>query len=320
MNSQFDLVKSILKDPKTNWVRINYAGHAKDAISAWFRSETGETVNHVKKSAIFASRMTSSRSTSLLLTMARDTGSRNEDGEFDYRSLMLADLDPSTLKPRINIPEILVAENFGTYQPIDLAGLPVFPGLTEELEPSFAVNLVELRSLEILKDKMTSKMSGLKKLLDKKGVLDQDGKRISWKNPEGTSETILDSVGNEVKKTPTVSFGFQLHPTEVPEVSFDAKVYSLKNIIQLWNEIEKVGEKIKDKMTLLRPFELGVMERLTDTESPFMVGGVEFSVKKLKSADYDWTPEDKAKVKSGEYKIGSVPKSKGRWICESVSK
>lgn len=317
MKSAYEIVSEILKDSKLNFIRVNYAGHAKAKIDAWFRAETGETTNHLKRSHFFADRLTSSRSTSLLLTMARDTGSRNEDGEFDFRSLMLMDLHPDTLKPRINIPEILVAANFDRYQPVDLAGCPVFPEITDEA--AFVADFLELRKMEVLKEKMSRKLSDLKKTLDKGGVLDQDGYRVFWKNPEGETKTILDEKGEEVKKTAIPTLGFQLHPTEKVTVDFNPKDYSLKNIVALWNEIDKLGEKIKTMMAELRPYELGIMERLTDVNSPFMVGGVEFAVKTIKDARYEHTAEDQAKVKAGEYKTGSVPKSKGRWDCELIS-
>jgi hypothetical protein len=317
MNSKYEILKTLLKDPKINWLRADYCGRAKYGLAAWFREQTGETTDHIKKSHFLSDRLVSSRSTSLLLTMTRDTGSRNEDGEYDFRSLIISYLDPDTLKEKINVPEIWIAENFQSYNPVNWKGLPVFPQPADDAV--FAANLLNLRRLEILKDKMSSKMSGLKNRLDKDGIVEQLGKKLSWKKPEGNSETILDSTGLEVKKTPTPSVGFQLHPTIAPEVKFDTKAYTLANIVQFWNEIEEIGKKIKTMMNSLRPYELGIMERLTDTDSPFMIGGIEFKVEKLKSAIYDWTPEDRKKVESKEYKIGQIPKSKGRWLCEVIS-
>jgi hypothetical protein len=317
MKSAYEIVKEILANPKLNYVRVNYAGHAKAKIDSWFRTQTGETTNHIKRSHFFADRLTSSRSTSLLLSMARDSGSRNEDGEYDYRSLMLADLNPDTLKPQLNISEIMVAENFDSYRPIDLGGRPIFPAISDEA--AFATNLLELRGMEARKELMSKKMSALKKNLDKNGIVDQMGYRISWRKPEGTTEVILDGSGNEVKKNPTASLGFQLHPTENVKVDFKASDYSTNNIVELWNEIKELGKKIKVKMAELRPFELGIMERLTDVTSPFMVGGVEFSVKSFKGASYENTPEEQAKVIAGEYKIGSIPKSKGSWECDMIA-
>lgn len=326
MISQYEILKNILENPKLNYIRCNYAGHAKDQVSAFFRTETGETVNHIKKSKFFSDRMTSSRSTSLLLTMARETGSRNENDEYDFRSLMISSLAPDTLKKVINIPEISACENFQGYEPIDLAPYPVFPcPLDDNL---FASNLVNLRSLEILKEKMKNKLNNLKKQLDKDGILEQsffemNGETktnfkgtIYFKKPEGTTETLLDSNNTEIKKTPIPTLGFQLHPIVMPNIEFNAKQYSLNNIVQLWNEIEKISKKVAENMKNLRPYELGVMERLTDPKSSFYIGDIEFQVKELKNMNYSWTSEDMNKMENGEYKMGTVSKTQGRWICD----
>jgi hypothetical protein len=314
--SAYEILKDALENPNLNWIRVNYAGHAKDGISAAFRKMFGDTLNHVKKSHFFADRLTSSKSTSLLLTMARDTGSRNEDGEFDFRSLALAELSKDTLKGTIRIPEIMVAENFESYRPLDLAGRPIFPAPDDDA--AFASGLLELRRLEALKEKMSNKLSGLKKLLKKDGFTDQGGYRIFWKNPEGTSDAIFDGAGNEIKEVSTPTVGYQLHPTAKVDVKFDTKYYTFDKIVELWGELDALKDKIKAKMTALRHYELGIMERLTDVKSPFMIGGMEFTVREMPGSSYAHTAETLAKVESKEYKTGTVPKVKGSWQREKI--
>ena len=317
MKSQYDVLKNILNDPKLNWIKVDYAGHAKAKIDSWFRSQTGETTNHIKRSHFFTSKLVSSCSTSLLLTMARDTGSKNEDGEFDFRSLMIADLDPETLKGRINISEIMVAENFDSYRSVRLAGLPVFP--QPENDTKFALELMSLRNLETLKSKMSSKLSNLKNKLNKDEVFEQMGYKILWSKPEGFSDCILDENNNKVEKVSSPTVGFQLHPSMPSELKFNAKDYTLDNIVSLWREIETISSKIKVKVEALRPYELGVMERLTtDRNTPFSIGGIEFVVKAINSASYEYTEEDKAKIENKTYRIGKTPKIKGSWNLEMI--
>ncbi len=316
MKSQYEIIQEILGNPKNNYVKIDYMNRAKFDMAAWVRTQLGETVDCIKKSAILSDRTTSSKSTSLLFSMARDTGSRKEDGSWDFRSMIIASLDPDTLKPVQNVPEIMVAENFGTYKAVSLNGLPVFPNPI--FLALFETDLLELRRLETLKAAMTKKFDSLKDKLDKNNPLEQFGYKIYFQPPSGKSTTMVDLHGIKIKQTPTVSYGFQLHPVEPIKVEFDANKYEVKNIIELYLEREKISKKIEEKQKVIRPYELGIMERLTDTVSPFPIDKTQFKVVKIKDTSYDWTEADKAKVKNGEYKFAEIPSSRGAWKFEQI--
>ena len=313
--SVYEILKDALENPKLNWVKVDYEGHALDGISAEMRTMFGETVSPVKKSHFLAQRMTSSQSTSLLLTMKRDTGSRNEDDEFDYRSLAIASLDHETLKGILRIPNIMVAEDFKTYVPLSLENLPIFPAPHNDVV--FANDLKALRVLEAVKGLASSHLSNLKKLLAKQGVTDQDDYRITWEPPTGTRNAVLDEKGNEVKEISSPSMGFQLHPTNLGS-TFNKANYGFDNIVELFKEIEALKTMIEAKMSFLRPYELGVMERLTDVDSPFLIGDVQFSVKRTPGSRYAHSKETLDKIKNGGYTLGQVPKSRGAWKFEKI--
>ncbi len=171
MKSQFEIVKAILEDASVNWLKVDYFKRAKFDMAAWFRTQTGETVDTggIKKGHFMASRMTGSKSPSLLLTIARETGSRNEEGSYDHRSMILAALalGGGTVQ---NVSEIHINRNFTKgFESVNLNGLPVFPEFVDdEAEKEFAKHFIELQINRAKKDLLSKQMDAMKKKLDKK--------------------------------------------------------------------------------------------------------------------------------------------------------
>lgn len=318
MSSQFEILKKILTDSKFNWIKVNYKGKAKGAFAAWVRKETGQTVDHVKKSHFMAERMTSSNSPSMLLTMARDTGSRNDKDEFDFRSLRIAEIDPVSLEAIQHVDSVEVCNNFETWKTIDLNGLPVFPAIADkEAEAIFVSHLNRLRKLEAKKDVLSKRLTALKKKIAKSGV-EQMAHKFFYQPPSGTAEKIVNkATGEAVKQTRSDSPRLQLHPVNIPH--YEVEDYTTDDVVKLHLTIQEIAENIKTLQHDIRPSELGVMERVHgDPQAVLKLQGVEFKIDNKAGSSYDWTQADRDKVESGEYEIKEIPVSRGRWVCEEI--
>lgn len=327
MTCQLEIIRGILNDPKTNIINVDYTNRALDGLSAWVRQETGKTVDSVKRSMFMADRFTSSRSPSLLLTMARDMGSRNSDDEFDFRSLCIARLHPETLKPIQNVGQFLHCRNFEKgWVATKLTGMPIFPGLeTSEEEANFVTLFFGLRRLEAQKELLSKTMKKLKDRLKKNkpgpgNPIVQMGHEFFYQPPTGTSQRIVDSNGTPIKQSPgNASLCLRLELANPPAPVIED--FDNDDIVKLHLTIEEVSDKIKKLQTDLRPFELGFIERFDgDVSKPLKIQGIDFTINnKPGKPSYSYTDEDRQKVESGEYKFADVPVSKGKWVCKPVS-
>jgi len=325
MKSQFETIQDIFADETINWLKVDYFKRAKFDMAAWFRLQTGETkeTGGIKKTHFLNGRNVGSSSPSLLLTMAKETGSRNEDGAYDYRSLILAALKVGGGVEQ-NISEIQISHNFiKGFSPLNLAGLPVFPEFTDaEIEKEWAKLFLELRTTEFVKGKLTNQMNNLKKKVDKQAIVEQEGYRFYFNAPIGTVDTIVDENGKRVSTIASEVPYLRLESTFDPETLGFPPIpkYGLDEIIKLYLEIEKLGKKIKALSVKIRPYELGILERHEGNRSnPFIVGGISVKISEgYEKGGYQHSEETAEKVKNGEYKLVQLPKSSGRWVCEPL--
>ena len=322
MKSQWEIVKAILENEAFNWINIDYVGKSKQPLASWFRTQTGQTVEHVKKSHFMAERMVSSNTPSLLLTMARDTGSRNEKNEFDFRTLRLAELDPISLQPNQAVPSIKFCNNFEKWQEENLEDRPIFPTFASREDEAKWVTLFErMRGMEIEKKELSAIFSKLKKKLKKDKPLEQNGYRFFWKNPVGSSEKIVDENDNPIKTTPSPSLRLRLEPVVLSHREINESDWSVNKIVRLKQKIDELSKSIKDMVSGLRPYELGILERYEgDIDSAIKIQGREFKIdNRPGKPNYSYTEEDRKKVEDKIYSIKSVPKTRGSWACEEIA-
>jgi hypothetical protein len=321
MKSQFEIVKGLLADPTVNWLKVDYFKRAKFDMAAWFRLQTGETVETggIKKSHFMSGRMSGSSSPSLLLTMSRETGSRNDDDAYDFRSMILAALCVGGGIEQ-NVSELQVNRNFTKgFEAVSLDGLPVFPQFADDAaEKEWAVLFSELCRHRATKELLDKQMNAIKKKLDKKGLIEQEGHHFSFEEPKGTSDAIVDKDNNRI---PTVASNVPYLSLEIepaPEVTVDK--YSANEIVKLYLKIKELAGKITSMTAELRPYELGILERFEgDRKGTFSVGGITVKVSEGHAkGGYQHSEDTANKVKSGEYKIVQVPKDRGKWICNPI--
>lgn len=319
--SQFEIVKGLLEDPKVNWIKVDYFKRAKFDIAAHFRLLTGETVETggIKKASLMSGRCCSSASPSLLLTMSRETGSRNEDGAYDYRSMILAAL---TIGGGIeqNVTELQVSHNFQKgYEAVSLTGLPVFPQFSDDAaEKEWAGLFLDLNRLRMEKELLGKNLDGIKRKLDKKSITNQDGHSYYFEEPTGTVDAVVDKDGKRVSQVPS-SVPF-LALELVDNLTVKVEKFTVNELVKLHLRIKELTSKINDLTNHLRPYELGIIERHEgDRSSLFTVGGINVKISEgFSKGGYQHSKETMDKVKSEEYKIVQLPKDKGRWVCEPI--
>lgn len=320
MTSQYETVLGILANPDTNYIEVDYKGKADQPLAAWVRKMTGETVDHVKSSCFFGTRMVATKTTSLLLTMARDTGSRNKKGAYDFRSLRLAALSPTTFKPEQWVVSIRSCKNFGSWETTNLEGMPIFPDFNADYTPSgWASLFLALRHMEEEAAVLSKVLDHLKRKL-KKGSVFNTTHRLFYRAPEGTTNRIVDAAtGEPIKRTTSKSWGLQLQMLNPPFITVNKADFKVEDAPAVFVKIADLRRKAEVLRRSIRPYELGIIERFNgDITKPFKVGGVDFVIKNVPISASDWTEEDRERVKAGEYKIEAVPKTRGSWVCEPV--
>lgn len=320
-NSQFGIVQGLLADSKVNWIKVDYFKRAKFDMAAWFRLQTGETVETggIKKSHFMSGRCVGSNSPSLLLTMSRETGSRKDDESFDFRSMILAALCVGGGVEQ-NVSELQVSYNFAKgYETVSLSGLPIFPEFANDAaEKEWADLFLDLCRKRLEKEKLTKQFDAIKKKLDKKAIAKQEGHNFFFQPPTGTTEVILDDKGNRVSQVPSEVSYIGLEPVDI--LSVEVEKFTANEVVKLALKIKELSAKIADMTAHLRPYELGIIERYAgDRAASFTVGGIAFKISEGKEkGGYQHSEDTMKKVKAGEYKIAQVPKDKGRWVCEPI--
>jgi hypothetical protein len=316
MKSQYEIIYDIITDPKVNWIKVNYAGKAVAPGLASARVASGETVNAEKKASIMSDRMTSSQSTSLLISMAKESGSRADDS-YGFRSMKIADLDPETFEVVQNIDSIEYCENFKKgWITVELAGSPLFPEMDDTKEINEFVTLFkECASLILKKDALNKILTKIKKNLNKNEVYCQMGHNFFKKAPEGTTEIMVDELGIEIKKVRSNGVGFQLEMINPPVVKVGE--YKVDDIVKLKLEIDELSDEIKSIQKNIRSKEAGLIERCGGQQI-IKVAGEEFKVNPIKTYSYDYTEKDTQNLKDGINKMKSVPVKQSKWTLEPV--
>lgn len=323
MKSQFEIVKELLADDTVNWLKVDYFKRAKFEMAAWFRAKTGQTVETggIKKSHFLSSRTCGSHSPSLLLTMSRETGSRNDDGAFDFRSMILAALCVKGGKEQ-NVTEILVNRNFTKgFEGITLSGLPIFPQFADDkAEKEWSELFLKLVTFRATKTLLDKQLTALKRKLDKKAIIEQEGCQFFFEEPTGTSDAIVDKDGNKIPQVSSLVPYLELELAEPPAVSVEK--YGVGEIVKLYNKIKELAGKIGDLTSHLRPYELGIIERFDgDRKSIFKVGNLSVKISEgFSGGGSQHSEETMKKVESKEYTLVQLPKEKGKWVCNPIVK
>lgn len=322
--SRYEIVQDLMADPNVNYIQVDYKGKAKNHLASMLRELTGETVDHVKKSCIMAGRMVSKNSPNLMLTMARDTGSRNSDGEFDFRSLVLAGINPDTFEVTTNVDKIFYCENFKAgYKEIDLTNCPVFRKPTGTTRVAAIATLVDRGSLILTISKLTSKIDALKKKLGKDSETISFGHRFFYEPPSGKTEKIFDENDNPVKtEVVRVSKGLRLeHKDKAPYEWVMNEINDAKDVLainRLWQIREDLKKTLSEWEEKVRPWELGLIEH-SEKGDTVKAGTVTFEVLRPVSKEYGYSKDTLRKLKTGAYKMKEVDISRGKWICEPIS-
>lgn len=313
--SMYDVLQFIIDNPKINMFHFP-KGKSEAPISAFIRTQTGETL---KDESTGHSRLTSKKivgteKDSLFITVPRDKSSRILDnGEFSFRTIPIAS---PYYGQRVH--SISILPNFSSeWIEIDLENMPVFPKLEGKEAEWFGEGMVKLYQLFAEKTFLAGQLTALKKKLGKDKEVLASGFRYHWEDPTGTVQGVLDKDGKEVDKVGNpFDNGVILEP-EIERQKF-AKIEDTSRIVETHLKKEEISEKASALHQELRPFELGIIERIGIFET-ICIGGVNFRLKRSSVKSYDFPADAAEKIKSGEYRIADVPKKLGRWLCDPIA-
>ena len=313
--SMYDVLQFIIDNPKINMIRFP-KGKSEAPIKSFIRVQTGETL---KDESTGHSRLASKKTVglekdSLFLAIPRDKSSRLlDDNSFGFRTIPIA--SPYNGQ-RVHAIEIL--PNFSSeWLTIDLTDMPVYPKLEGKEAEWFGENMVELYQLFAEKTFLEGQLTSLKKKLGKDKEVKASGHRFHWEDPTGTVQGIVDQDGNKVGQVGTPQDNcVQLVP-DIEKRHF-AKIEDTSRIVEAYLRLKEVSAKASELNQKLRPFELGIIERI-GIFSTICIGGVNFTLRKFSDKSYDYADEVAEKIKTGEYRIAQVPKTKGRWECDPIA-
>lgn len=329
--SQFEVLRTVIGHPDLQMLGVVYEGAILPG-EAFVRHETGKSKSKWGRSFFRSDKLTGSRKSNLLLTIAKDMSTEAEESGYGFRSRILA--SPITGQ-KVDEISITVRGEVGWHN-INLAGRPIFPALGVKMSNvNFVANMVMIDQLMQKKEQLSRHLSNMKnrkafKALkaDPEQFIEANNHRFHYIPPIGISDVIVDEHGERVSQTKKVfpNEGVSLKLPEVMRVNVDLDLANTRNdptdIVGVHLELEEVRSEINSLSKLTRPFELGLFERAykrNPDAKNITVEGVVFDIHRFDVEDYDWTDEDLSKVEDGTYLIAQVPVSRGRWVCEPIA-
>jgi hypothetical protein len=351
--SRHDVLRTLVEDPtgKQNMVKIDgdYEAEAKgDALARGQLGESGQGQGHhtgglmVGKTTGLSWNDKGQKPTGFI--GYRDVSSRKPDGSYDFRSMTVFD----TLHPERNLGVIHVSDNFGTWVPVHLDDpeLPDWPELPEDEKTieAFLEGLQGCLNLGQLIEIFVKKINYLKKKIGKdkeKGITNGELRAI-WLPPSGTTEKIVVAATDEGipgvrREVHRVRLNMIL-PEPHLQVLYGNKWTTegkgkAKGQIVLRNdvsflpvfmaELDRLRKEYAKRYELVRPYEMGLIERAKDEEGGSFpeivnVGGMELELEIQPDSEYD-QPEDTAKkLATGEYVKKAVPRVQGSWELQDA--
>lgn len=337
MNDVYSIVKGIIL-AGYNMIRLPQGYKAEDASGAAARmilAESGQGSGKHQGHGRFAPEKCTATSYhkkgskgTVLLTFL-DKSARKDDGSFDYRSFTIADL----LDPDRNLPYLEVCKNFSNWEKINLKGLPIFPAVEGgAAEAELADGILELRRLGNLIEIFDARVNALKDKVRKSGggkVTAPDGSSIEYFAPTGTTERIVTAATGEspesqkrevwrVQLNAIVTSNLEKEYSEWATVF--RKKLTLRNEVELlplyMAELESLRERYVSLSQIIRPFELGIIERAEGGTLPenVTIDGEVFEIEALSVDEYDLPADVAERLASGELVKKEVPKVKGKWV------
>lgn len=318
--SVYEILRGVMLDKRVNFVRVAYGGKAAQPILGWFRSQTGETQGEEGISHMVLDRFVSGSRGNLNLTLAFDRSAREIDASdpenwlrYGVRSRTIGNV-----RGELNVETISVNFRGQTgWVEIDLRGRNIFPA------PSNADEFVALqremaqltRDLEIVSNDIKS-IKGKAKRRDMNRI-ESGGFVAECSVPEGKTFAIVDQEGNRVPAnhiTEGECVGISICEDIAPTVETDREINSLPERMNKANEIRT---RISEIVKIVRPIELGLIERHADLES-FKLRGVKFAINRWTSKDYGHSPETRDRIEAGDYQIAEVDKTRSQWTIRPV--
>jgi len=312
--SIWGLIKKSLDEGQVIKVE-NY--QAEEGGKAAVRVETGQTVSSTKKGFTkYSPKKTVGNSRMNVLLSTLDTGSRNEEGEYDYRTVIVASLNP--FNPNKQVKKIHITHPFESYKEVNLENLPIFPELAIDDEEVFIELLMErtilLAKIDIVKKDITNIKSKIRrKDIDVKRVEDSFG-LVYWKKPEGTTDSVVNENGQPVKKEKSVyPNGGKLELVNELELNI-RRLKDVNDLPMLYQMKDDYKNRIEEINSEIRAFECGLIERNLVHHKIIEVGGVKLKVVLFNTYKYDFPKGTKEKLKSKKWGIKKTAQVKGRWV------
>lgn len=311
--SMHEVVHEILTDPKVNMVRFS-KGKSEASVEAAIRVMAGETLRDesMGHTRLFSPKIVGLTRDNLFITVCRDKSTRLPDGSFAYRTIPIAS---PVMGQRVHSLEILY--NFESdWKTIDLTGRSVFPNLPASKGKWFAEMMEEVHLLRHRKSFLTNALTSLKKKLGKDKEVTALGHRFHWVNPEGMKEVVVDQDGVQVKAVSKAYDNGAILLPQLPKPTFK-KIVDTSEIVRVYLERSEISNKLYAISELVRPFELGLIER-SGAMTMFSVGGINFEIKRHKVKSYDLPSDTMEKIENGEWDYKEMPKDRGAWQCDPL--
>lgn len=304
----------LVKDP--NIQRMGLPSYsALDTGKSAVRVTSGATVKSAGQAMSMSDRFVSAHKDSVIVTLLNDSASR-ENGKYGVRSRTIA-----SIKEGQNIPFVSVVRKRGGngWEEISLEKDFIFPELNPLDEQEFYELLIHRALLENRREFIKKDRDNLKKKLVK-GEICQSGRlAVWWEEPHGTDLYPSQLVDGEWVKVSQESYvttnNVRLSvPTSFP-VPFRHK--DLSDLPYLFHMFEVLGYQIERLNRIIRPFELGIIER-NKTQFYIDLHGERVKLDWYQVSGSDYPSETKEKLESGEWKLVEFQKKNGRWVSGKI--
>lgn len=264
----------------------------------------------------------------VLLTILDKSHGKEKGVGFEYATRTVADMVDTAR----TLEYLEVCDNFGKWNKISLAGLPVFPEFNgdNEEEKVLADNLVTLllmgQKIHRLGDKVQAIKSKVRKA--KQDEVENGELTAKYYAPKGSSTVIVDKDGNPVKRISRSTVNRVRLWKDVANMG-DSELFkaewlqekgryegTLKTDAEMlplyMEELEKLRAEYVELNYMVRPLELGLIER-NMSEDFVLIAGLYFEIQHSVDKEYDLPVNTPEKLKTGEYSEKKVPSKKGWW-------
>lgn len=338
-DSAFGILYQLFSGNGINLIRFDYKGKAIAPMSAAGRIASGETkspdalghVRHGKEQLAYL--YVGSHKDNLNVLLCRDMSSRKIklDNSYDYRAYIMA--SPML---GVKIKDIEVQHNFKSWESISLDNMNIFPVLTEvndlEMLSMGLILRAQIKHNKALIDAEKKRLVGQFKTLVKKGetsIVGEDG-IVYYYQPTGSTLALVDENGERVggvanfatngvtlvpkiilTNDPIAESGKELETQTRGKNAGKKIIKNISDLPWLFAESKRLAMELKVVNSVLRPFELAVIESNLDDDYAAIAGQL-FTISKYPVKSYDYPEETADRLNSGEWKMVEVPKTSGR--------